>query len=345
MQTELHSTPLAPPSWGVDTLVGQVLHGRFQVLEAVGPSGPARLYRALHLPLEREVALRVLSAPLTDQEARQRFFQEARVAARLAHPNTVTVLDAGRTDDGTLYVTQEWLEGRTLAHVLTSGALPWARAVELARGLGRSLRQAHRRGVVHGDMTPAYIMLVTDAAGRECSHVKVRGFGRLRPVVAESERLSVPDLTGSGSFHGAHAYMAPERARGVADARGDIYSLGVVLFQMLMGRVPFESEDALELVFAHHKEPVPGFGELRPDLAIPASVEAVVRRCLEKRPEQRFASMDAVLEALRDVGVEEDEAAEPVRAMPRAYRTRTAQFVGALAGFFKYWSRNARVRE
>ncbi|WP_163869052.1 serine/threonine-protein kinase [Myxococcus eversor] len=344
MQTE-HPTPSqASPPWGVDPLVGGELHGRFQVLEAVSESASTPLYRALQLPLEREVALRVLTAPSEDLEARQRFFQEARDAARLGHPNTVTVLDAGSTDVGTPYVALEWLEGRTLAQVLASGPLPWARAVELARGMGRSLRQAHQRGVVHGDVTPAHVTLVTDASGRESSHVKVRGFGRLRPVAAESKRLSVPEITVSGSFHGAHAYMAPERARGVADARGDIYSLGVVLFQMLVGRAPFESEDPLELVFAHHKEPVPAFREVRPELSIPQAVEAVVRRCLEKRPEERFASMDAVLEALRDVGGEE-EVAEPVRAPSSAHRTRTAQFVGAFAGFFRYWSRNARVRE
>jgi len=344
MQTEHPSTSLASAPWGVDPLVGGVLHGRFQVLEAVSESDSTPLYRALQLPLEREVALRVLTSPPEDLEARQRFFQEARDAARLGHPNTVTVLDAGRTDAGTPYVALEWLEGRTLAQVLASGPLPWGRAVELARGLGRSLRQAHQRGVVHGDVTPSHVTLVTDASGHESSLVKLRGFGRLRPVAAESKRLSVPEITVSGSFHGAHAYMAPERARGVADARGDIYSLGVVLFQMLVGRPPFESEDPLELVFAHHKEPVPAFREVRPELSIPQALEAVVRRCLEKRPEERFASMDAVLEALRDVGGEE-EAAEPVRAPVSAHRTRTAQFVGTLAGFFRYWSRNARVRE
>ncbi|WP_426745020.1 serine/threonine-protein kinase [Myxococcus faecalis] len=325
MRTDRQASPSTPTAWGAEPLVGQVLQGRFQVVAPLEGPGTQRVYRALQLPLERTVALRVLGAPFEDLEAPRRFFQEARAAARLAHPHTVTVLDAGRLEDGTLFVATEWLEGRTLQEVLASGPLPWARAVAWARALGRSLRQAHQRGVVHGDVSPGNVVLVEEAG----AHVKLRGFGRTRPVMSESARLSVRELTEGDAGLGAPAYMAPERARHVADARGDIYSLGGVLFHMLMGRVPFESDDLLELVFAHHKEMPPRFSELRPDLAVPEAVEAVVRRCLEKRPEQRFASMEALLEALGDAASREVEPEQaPVRAASDAHRTRGPSWWG-----------------
>lgn len=328
MRTEIHSVqPTTHAAWGADPLVGQVLHGRFQVLAPLGGEGPMRLYRALQLPAKREVALRVLCTAYSDGEAQRGFLREARVAAGLGHPNTVTVLDAGRTDEGTVYAAMEWVQGHTLAEHLQSGPLPWKQAVALARGVGRSLRHAHQAGVVHGEVSSSNVMLVTDA---EHLHVKVKGFGRTRPAAARTEHLSVRGVTEGGVLPDAPAYMAPERARQVVDASGDVYSLGVVLYEMLMGRVPFVSEDPLELVFAHHKETPPRFAELRPDLDIPAAVEAVVRRCLEKQPEQRFVSMGAVLEALREVGGEGEGLASIM-----GFRAPAPRWVTAVTGLFR----------
>ncbi|MCE9673633.1 serine/threonine protein kinase [Myxococcus stipitatus] len=298
MQTR-NSSIAASSLPGVDARVGQVLQGRFQVLAPMGASGPARVYRAAQLPLERVVTLEVLGAG-AEATHQQHLLAEARATARLHHPNIVTVLDFGRMEDGTVFLATELVEGVTLARRLEAGALAWPRAVELARGIARALRAAHRAGVVHRALTPDSVLVSSDARGGP-DHVKVRGFGRVAPVLSEQGRLSVPDITLAGALPGSHAYRAPEQARGSADARGDIYSLGIVLYQMLVGRVPFVSTDALELVFAHHKEPPPRFRTLRPDLAIPAPLEALVRRCLEKRPEARFASMDEVLDGLRAV--------------------------------------------
>ncbi|MFP2928712.1 serine/threonine-protein kinase, partial [Pyxidicoccus sp. 3LG] len=301
MQTESRPTPAtapAPSGPSEDPLLGQVLHGRFKVLEPLGAGGMGRVYRALQLPLERPVALKVLSPTYStamDPDFQRRFFLEASVTAKLSHPNTVTVIDYGKTEDGTFYIAMELLEGRTLAEHLASGPLPWPRAVDIAQGICRSLREAHRLGVVHRDLKPANVMLLAEEGG-EKEHVKVLDFGLVKSFVAEGASLAVPEITQGGTFLGSPTYMAPEQARNVADARGDIYSLGVLLYQALVGRPPFVSKDPLELIFAHHKELPPHFRALRPDLHIPEAVEAVVRRCLEKAPEQRYASMDEVLE-------------------------------------------------
>ncbi|WP_163866599.1 TonB family protein [Myxococcus eversor] len=289
----------------VDPLLGQVLHERFRILAPLGAGGMGRVYRALQLPLERMVALKVLSPAFptaNDPEFQRRFLLEASITAKLRHPNTVTIIDYGKTDDGTFYIAMEYLEGRTLAEHLAAGPLHWPRAVDIAQQVCRSLREAHRLGVVHRDLKPANVMLLAEEGGAERDHVKVLDFGLVKPFVVQGEsHLSVPDITQGGMFLGSPTYMAPEQARNLADARSDVYALGVLLYQMLMGRPPFLMQDPLELIFAHHKEPPPRFQAVRPDLALPESVEAVVRRCLEKQPTHRYDSMDALLEALRAV--------------------------------------------
>ncbi|WP_246137418.1 serine/threonine-protein kinase [Myxococcus llanfairpwllgwyngyllgogerychwyrndrobwllllantysiliogogogochensis] len=205
MQTESHpsTSPLSP----VDPLLGQVLHERFRVLAPLGAGGMGRVYRALQLPLERMVALKVLSPTFpsaNDPEFQRRFFLEASVTAKLRHPNTVTLIDYGKTDDGTFYIAMEYLEGRTLAEHLTAGPLPWPRAVDIAQQVCRSLREAHRLGVVHRDLKPANVMLLAEEGSAERDHVKVLDFGLVKPFVVEgASHLSVPDITQVGTFLGS----------------------------------------------------------------------------------------------------------------------------------------------
>ncbi|MCI0573563.1 MAG: protein kinase [Myxococcaceae bacterium] len=282
-----------------DPLVGRVLNGRFDIQEPIGEGGMGKVYRAIQTPLGRPVAVKVLNPNLPssqDPNFQRRFLQEAALTARLHHPNTVTVIDYGQSEDGIYFLAMEYLEGRTLAEVLgKSGPLSWPRVVNIAQQICRSLKEAHAQGVVHRDLKPANIMLSSE--GDE-DLVKVLDFGLVKTLTGDVGQ-AMPDITQRGTFIGSPQYMSPEQARNEADARSDVYSLGVLLFHMLVGRPPFVSSDYIELLFAHHRQQPPQFKQLRPDLDIPAVLESVVRRCLEKAPEARFQGMDEVLDALR----------------------------------------------
>jgi eukaryotic-like serine/threonine-protein kinase len=300
-------SPEATGTPGVDPLIGRTLNGRFSISEPIGVGGMGKVYRAVQAPLDRVVALKVLSPsfPSTkDPGFQQRFLREASLTSKLRHPNTVTVIDYGQTDDNIYYIAMEYLEGRTLAQVLAqSGPLSWSRVISIVQQVCRSLREAHAMGIVHRDLKPANIMLLNES---DQDLVKVLDFGLVKSIapVTEGENGALsPEITQSGTFLGSPQYMAPEQARNVADARSDIYSLGVVMYQMLQGRPPFVARDHLELIFSHCKEPPPPFNSLRPHIPVPHDIEAVVMRCLEKDPARRFQSMDEMLEVMRSANM------------------------------------------
>ena len=289
----------------VDDLVGKLLDGRFRILERLGAGGMGTVYKAVQSPLDRLVALKVLNPNYDsnrDPGFQHRFFLEASVTSKLKHPNTITVIDYGKTPDGIYYIAMEFVEGITLAQVLTTeGALPWKRGLYISQQIGRSLREAHRIGVIHRDLKPANVMICTEETENDL--VKVLDFGLVKSFLPEGP-LSPPEakvnLTQAGVFLGSPQYMAPEQARNVADPRSDIYSLGVMMYQMLMGRPPFFAEQSIDVIVMHMRELPPPFLYLRPDLEIPGEVEALVMKCLAKDPEQRYQSMDELLEGIRN---------------------------------------------
>lgn len=295
-----------------DGLVGVRLDGRFLLLERIGAGGMGQVYKAMQLPMERLVAVKVLSPALelkaTSFEAR--FLREAAVTAQLKHPNTVSVIDYGVTSDGVYFIAMELLEGRTLGRELKAcGPLPWRRAVAITLQVCRSVREAHRIGMVHRDLKPANVMLLDQESDHDA--VKVLDFGLAKSFIGGHDG----DMTQSGVFVGSPTFMAPEQARGEASPQSDIYSIGVLLFQMLAGRPPFESKNSIDVIVQHLQAPVPAVRDVHPAAGVPDELEALVHRCLGKVPEARPASLDELMEALRRC-VEPTFATEPAPRTP-----------------------------
>jgi serine/threonine protein kinase len=262
-------------------VVGEVVAERYELEELVGTGGMSSVFKARDTLLERHVALKILHPHFTeDEQYVERFRREARAVASLSHPNIVTILDRGE-DEGRQFLVFELVEGRTLAELLQEegGRLPVRRALEIAIQVARGLGFAHEHGLVHRDVKPQNVILNGD--GR----AKVTDFG-----IARS--LEVQGVTQSGAVLGTSNYIAPEQASGrPVDRTTDVYSLGVVLFELLTGEVPFPGESFVAVAMQHVSEPPPSVLEVRPD--VPVRVARAVDRALEKNPAERFATMDA----------------------------------------------------
>ena len=261
-------------------VVGEVVAGRYELEELVGTGGMSSVFKARDRLLERRVALKVLHQHYTDDEEYvERFRREARVVAQLSHPNIVTVIDRGE-DEGRQFIVFELVEGRTLKELLEEeGRLPVQRALEIALQVARGLAFAHEHGLVHRDVKPQNVILNGD--GR----AKVTDFG-----IARSR--DIQGVTQTGMVLGTSNYVAPEQAQGgKVDRATDVYSLGVVLFELLTGEVPFPGESFVAVAMRHVNEPAPSVLERRPD--VPARVAHAVARALEKDPAARFPTMDA----------------------------------------------------
>ncbi|MGK4003092.1 protein kinase [Sorangium sp. So ce1036] len=295
-----------------DPLLGRVIDGRFKIVSVIARGGMGKVYRAEQAPLGRICALKVLSPKYEgdhDPEFHRRFFLEASTAAKLSHPNTVTVFDYGQSDDDIYYIAMEYIEGKTLHRVLREeGPFSEARTAHIARQIGRSLREAHGLGVVHRDLKPGNVLLVDHED--EHDHVKVLDFG----LVKDTE--SGEDLTQRGLFMGSPKYMAPEQITGSeVSARTDIYSLGVMMYEMLSGKVPFDKGASVGTLMSHVNDQVPPMQRHNPALSISQTMEAIVLRCLEKDPAQRFSSMNELVAALKLTG-DGPAAREPGESLP-----------------------------
>jgi serine/threonine-protein kinase len=283
-----------------DNLVGRTLDGRFRIVSALARGGMGAVYRAEQLPLGRAVAIKVLSLRHDedqDPEFRKRFLLEASTAARLTHPNTVRVFDYGQTDDGLYFIAMELLEGLTLKEIIAKeGAIEPERALEITKQIARSLREAHRIGIVHRDMKPGNVMLV-QRGGDET--VKVLDFGLAKDTAgAEGE---VEDITQTGVFMGSPKYMSPEQIQGEKlDARSDLYSVGVILYEMLSGKPPFQRDQPMQVLMDHIREIPKTVAAPEGREPLPLGVVHVTMRCLAKVREERWNDMDQFLLALKE---------------------------------------------
>ncbi|MCG8553847.1 MAG: serine/threonine protein kinase [Proteobacteria bacterium] len=276
-----------------DALIGCIIRGRYRILEPLASGGMAQVYRAEQRPSGPMVAVKVHQgseqSPERDPSV-QRFVAEAATLAKLHEPHTVRVLDYGQHTPGLCFIVMELIEGRTLSEILQQeGALDAQRALRIAIQIARALREAHAIGVIHRDLKPSNIIMTQ--RGHERDFVKVVDFGL-------SKDLNQPlDLTATGTFYGAPPYISPEQVSGTdQDQRLDIYSLGIILYQMFSGRVPFDYPKALDTLMAHMEKPVPPLtihGQPAPEL-----LSALVLRCLAKTPDGRWPSMQHLLPEL-----------------------------------------------
>jgi len=271
------------------SMIGKSL-GSYKITDIIGEGGMAVVYQAEHVLIGRRVAIkRLLPDMVRDGDLVERFFNEARAAARIQHPGLIEVFDFGHDADGSAYIVMELLEGESLAkRIARESPLATATALSIARQVASAVHAAHEHGIVHRDLKPENLYLVAEHDAPEGVRVKVLDFGIAKLSPSEDQR-SVKTKT--GILFGTPRYMAPEQCRNATavDRRADIYSLGCILYEMLVGEPPFKHDNWAELVAAHmYEAPQP---PSQRDGRIPSDVEAIVLRALAKQPDDRFPTM------------------------------------------------------
>jgi serine/threonine-protein kinase len=285
------------PSWSADPLIGKVIDGRYRIEDVLGTGGVGVVYRAEHLKLQRRVAIKVLHEKLGNiDELRRRFEREGQALSALSHPNVVSVNDYG-INDGMPYLVMELLTGRTLADLIDDDGPPEIDlAVKIQRQILRGLAFAHEKGIVHRDLKAANVFLqeLPDAP----HHVKILDFG-LAKIFTTEQGEADPTLTKSGTILGTPAYMSPEQATGSSvDERADVYSAGVLFYEILTGRYPYEAPTRAEMLRAHLLEPTPDPEAARAGLILTPELRAFLEKAMQKERQDRFESAGVMLEAL-----------------------------------------------
>jgi len=279
----------------IDPLLQRVFDEKYRLNERLGGGGMGTVYRGTHLLIDKPVAIKVLSQRFVgDDTAQQRFRREARAAGRMQHPNAVSVTDFGATADGYLYIVMELLEGHTLRDVLMrEGPLDTARAVSIMLQTCAAVAAAHDAGLIHRDLKPANIFIAQRPD--TLAVVKVLDFGVAKFAVEKQADDDYETLTQVGALIGTPRYMSPEQCSGSGPvtAASDVYSLGIILYEMLSGAPPFNAETPLAIVFRQVSEPPPSLPE-----SVPERLRTIVERALAKDPLKRFASAEELRQEL-----------------------------------------------
>lgn len=278
-----------------DSLIGITLAGKYRIDARLNEGGMGTVYRGTHVLMEKTVAIKVLRPALAaDEKIVARFSREARAASRISHPNALSVTDFGEDEKGIVFLVMEFLSGKTLKQVIRDeGPLPLARVVDITRQVGDALNAAHAQGVVHRDLKSDNIMLLDTTRG---DHAKVLDFGIAK--INEPDGIVDLGLTAPNLVIGTPQYMSPEQCSqdSEIDSRSDIYSFGVILYEMLVGHVPFSGDSPTMVMMKHLQEPVPSVLEERDDL--PPAVARVVARAMAKLPGNRYQNVAELVEDL-----------------------------------------------
>ncbi len=280
-----------------DSWIGRVLSDRYRILQLLGEGGMGAVYLAEHTHMRKRVALKLLHAEMSENaEVLARFEREAMAAARIEHPNVAAATDFGRTGDGSFFLVLEYVEGASLRKVLDGGALGAARALHVTRQMASALAHAHEAGIVHRDLKPENVMLIQRGTDRD--FVKVLDFGIAKvdtPEPREGAPAAQP-LTRVGTLIGTPEYMAPEQALGEAvTPQSDLYAVGVMLYEMLTGKHPFDAPDRMAILSFHIVAPVPAMRDRAPEVDVPPIVEAIARKLLGKDAKERPESARALV--------------------------------------------------
>ncbi len=307
----------APP----DPRVGHVLQGRYRILSKIASGAMGVVYRGERVQLGRPVAVKFLHPWIAAQKAfLGRFENEAKAMSRLAHPHCVSVIDFGV--DGAPYLVMDFVTGRTLRDVMLAGPVPVPKVMRIGQQLLSGLAHAHAQGIVHRDLKPENLIL-TDEDGLQ-DHLRILDFGlaKLRDGPAMTAGLAV----------GTPSYMSPEQSGGpgTVDARSDLYAVGVLLFEILAGRKPFQSENVGELIFMHRETPPPRLRDVAPAAGFSAALEAALDRALAKMPEDRFTSAAEFAAALAATPEGQGRTAPKPAARSRAAAKTTVDTVSAV---------------
>jgi len=301
---------------GPDPHLGTVLHGRYLVSERVAEGAMAVVYRGERVGLKRQVAIKFLhESYASSEDGMRRFEVEARAMSRLAHPNCVAVTDYG-LDNGAPYLVMDFVPGRSLRDLLEDDVrLPPARAVAVVRQVLAGLTHAHGQGIVHRDVKPENIVVSSVEGHGEQVRILDFGLAKLRNENSVTSGLAV----------GTPGYMSPEQTVGErVDERADLYATGIILFELLVGRKPFEAESPFDVMRMHREAAVPAMAVAAPDVSISPELESVVRRALAKSRTERFATAGAFLQALESAPEAEGPEVANVRTGGRAFRVLLA---------------------
>ena len=297
-----------------DPFIGrELLGGQFRVLEKIGTGGMGSVYKAEQPAMNRMVAIKILHPKLAGRkDLTSRFRREARAMSQLTHPNTVKVFMYGELeDDGSLYIVMEMLEGRNLNQtVRKEGPLSVERAIPILIQCCGALQEAHDLGIVHRDLKPENIFL--SKQGGMADYPKVLDFGLAKVTERQMQPGSVI-LTQEGMVFGTPEFMSPEQAQGkTLDARSDIYSLAVILYEVLTGKLPFSARTPMEYIQKHVTDPIIPLSERVPDRKFPKGLDDALAKALEKQPDNRYQTAGEFGEALRPFGGAAAQALPPV---------------------------------